>query len=70
MAITLATTTSAAREETSHSVGTETFDLSAGKQIQIRDNETGEILNRFNEAVPSGKKWVVTIDVAIVETVE
>jgi len=68
MTIELATTSQAAKAATSHSVGGETFVLSAGKQIQIRDNESGEVVNRFSETVPSGKVWSVTIDVAIAET--
>jgi len=68
MAINLATTTQAARLETSHSVGGETFTLSAGKQIQIRDNETGSIVNRLALTVPAGKAWSVTIDISIAET--
>lgn len=68
MAIEFATTTRAAQAETSHSVGGETFELSAGKQLQIRDNETGEVVNRLSETVPAGKAWSVTIDVAIAET--
>ena len=68
MAITLATTTQAAVAATSHSVGGETFTMSAGKTLQIRDNETGEIVNRFDESVPAGKAWHVTIDISIAET--
>ena len=68
MGITLSTTTRAATLATSHSVGGETFSLSSGNKVQIRDNETGEILTRFEGEVPAGKKWVVTVEVAIAET--
>lgn len=68
MAIILSTTTQTARAETSHSVGGTTFTMSAGKRLQIRDNETGEIVDSFNELVPEGKAWTVTIDIAIAET--
>ena len=68
MSITLATTIQAAIAETSHSVGGETFTMSAGKRLQIRDNETGEIIDRFDETVPTGKAWTVTIDISIAET--
>jgi len=68
MSIILATTTQAAVAETSHSFGGETFTMSAGKRLQVRDNETGEIVDRFNELVPEGKAWTVRVEIAIAET--
>jgi len=67
MAIEFATTTQAARAETSHKAGGEIFTLSAGKQLQVRDNESGSVVNRLNETVPAGKAWTVTIDITIAE---
>jgi hypothetical protein len=46
----------------------ETFVLSAGSKMQIRDNETGEIVNRLNETVPDDKQWSVSISLSIIET--
>jgi len=48
--------------------GDETFGLSAGTRMQVRDNETGDPVNRFNESVPAGKKWSVRILLEITET--
>ena len=50
--------------------GSATLDLSAGKTIQIRQNESGSIANELDEKVPAGKKWTVTIGVRIAETAD
>jgi len=45
------------------------FSMSAGKSLQIRDNETGEIVNRLTVTVPNGKAWnTVRIYLTVIET--
>ena len=66
MAITFSTTTQAARPETSHSVGGESFDLAAGKSLKIETSPAGEEL--LDIQVPAGEAWFVTIDVSIAKT--
>jgi len=46
----------------------EEFQLSAGTRMQLRDNETGEIVNRLDEIVPAGKVWNVSVYVSVIET--
>ena len=48
--------------------GGETFTLSAGKRLQIRHNESGEIVDVLDETVPSGKEWEVSISVQVSQT--
>ena len=47
---------------------TETAALTAGTRFQIRDNETGSIVNRLDEVVPSGKVWTLTVAIHVIET--
>ena len=47
---------------------TDDFNLPAGKRIQLRDNGTGEVIDRFDEMVPAGKSWRVQINIEITET--
>jgi len=49
-------------------IGGDVFDLSAGNRIQLRDNGTGETVDRLNEVVPAGKSWHVEISIVITET--
>ena len=49
-------------------VGGDVFSLSAGSRIQIRDNETGEAVDRLNEIVPAGKSWQIEMTIVITET--
>lgn len=48
--------------------GSTEFNLSAGNKLQIRQNETGDIVYELDETVPAGKKWVVIISVRVAET--
>lgn len=49
-------------------LGNDDFTLSAGKRIQIRDNESGSIVNRLDVEVPAGKSWEVHIHMTVKET--
>jgi len=44
------------------------FGVSGGKHLKIETTPGGEEI--LNEKVPSGKKWIVTISLAIVESEE
>jgi len=65
MAITLSSTTSVARLETKHSIGTDEVTVAAGQSLQIRTTPDGEML--LNAEVPAGKVWTVIVDVSIQE---
>ncbi len=67
MAITFKTNTIAARLETSHSAGAETFSLASGKSLKIEISPNGEEL--LNVEAPDGEDWVVTVEVIINKTV-
>ncbi len=41
--------------------------LSAGSRTQLRDNETGEVIDRMDETVPDGKVWTVNVSIQIIE---
>lgn len=49
-------------------VGDETFPVPAGRRVQVRHNNSGEIVNVLDETVPAGKTWSVTVFVTIEET--
>ena len=66
MAITLSSVTQAAIPATKHSVGGDTFTITAGKSLKVETSPRGEDI--LDVEVPEGKTWVVTIDVGIVET--
>ena len=49
-------------------VGDDEFAMTAGNRLQVRDNETGEIVDRLDVTVPEGKAWNVTVFVRIEES--
>jgi len=49
-------------------LGNDVFVLTSGTRLQIRDNETGEIVERLDEVVPSGKSWEIHLHITITET--
>lgn len=66
MALELSTTTRGAVPETSHSTGTDTFNLAAGQRLKIETSPAGE--EHLNVEVPAGKKWNVSITASYSET--
>jgi len=67
MTMILNSTISAAKAETKHYTGTNEFPMAAGKSLKIETSPGGEEV--FNEEVPVGKSWIVTIDISIKEVV-
>jgi len=65
MAMTLSSTTSAAKAETKHSIGTDEFTMAAGQSLKIETSPNGEDV--LDVEVPAGKSWTVIVDVSIRE---
>ena len=49
-------------------LGNETRVLSAGRRCQMRDNESGEAVNYFDQTVPAKKSWSINHHIVITET--
>lgn len=48
--------------------GSDSFDMTQGKRVQIRyQDDDGNIVNLLDESVPVGKVWQVTISVSVRE---
>jgi len=49
-------------------IGNEIFYLPAGIKLRVRENSTGDWVDRLDAKVPNGKQWKVRVDLNITET--
>ena len=62
----LFTQTNAAVEEKKVHTGSESFTVSAGKELKIETSPHGSTI--LSTTVPEGKSWEVSVTISIVET--